>query len=115
MQLGQRRHEGTSLELSVSEALPRHLACIIEISKLQTPKLLRRMGLATDLLLQVCDEADAEGVVLMLMPEGEDWLEQWYARFGFATIQTEPVVLMARPPNLNAVKRREPNERKDEH
>ena len=111
MKLGQRRHEGASLELSVSEALPRHLACIIEISKLQTPKLLRRMGLATDLLLQVCDEADAEGVVLMLMPEGEDWLEQWYARFGFATIQTEPVVLMARPPNLNAVMRQEPNER----
>ena len=111
MQLGQRRHEGTSLELSVSEALPRHLACIIEISKLQTPKLLRRMGLATDLLLQVCDEADAEGVVLMLMPEGEDWLEQWYARFGFATIQTEPVVLMARPPNLNAMMRQDTNER----
>lgn len=111
MKLGQRRHEGTSLELSVSEALPRHLACIIEISKLQTPKLLRRMGLATDLLLQVCDEADAEGVVLMLMPEGEDWLEQWYARFGFATIQTEPVVLMARPPNLNAMMRQDTNER----
>lgn len=111
MKLGQRRHEGASLELSVSEALPRHLACIIEISKLQTPKLLRRMGLATDLLLQVCDEADAEGVVLMLMPEGEDWLEQWYARFGFATIQTEPVVLMARPPNLNAVMRQDTNER----
>lgn len=111
MQLGQRRHEGASLELSVSEALPRHLACIIEISQLQTPKLLRRMGLATDLLLQVCDEADAEGVVLMLMPDGEDWLEQWYARFGFATIQTEPVVLMARPPNFNAAMRRDPNER----
>lgn len=111
MQLGQRRHEGASLELSVSEALPRHLACIIEISQLQTPKLLRRMGLATDLLLQVCDEADAEGVVLMLMPDGEDWLEQWYARFGFATIQTEPVVLMARPPNLSAAMRRDPNER----
>lgn len=111
MQLGQRRHEGASLELSVSEALPRHLACIIEVSQLQTPKLLRRMGLATDLLLQVCDEADAEGVVLMLMPEGEDWLEQWYARFGFATIQTEPVVLMARPPNLNAMMRQDTNER----
>lgn len=111
MQLGQRRHEGASLELSVSEALPRHLACIIEISQLQTPKLLRRMGLATDLLLQVCDEADAEGVVLMLMPDGEDWLEQWYARFGFATIQTEPVVLMARPPNINATKRQDTNER----
>lgn len=111
MKLGQRRHEGASLELSVSEALPRHLACIIEVSQLQTPKLLRRMGLATDLLLQVCDEADAEGVVLMLMPEGEDWLEQWYARFGFATIQTEPVVLMARPPNLNAMMRQDTNER----
>ena len=58
------------------------------------------MGLATDLLLQVCDRADAEGVVLMLMPEGEDWLDSGMQRFGFATIQTEPVVLMARPQTL---------------
>ena len=112
MKLGQRRHEGASLELSRSDALPDHLAAIVEVSNLQTPKLLRRMGLATDLLLQVCDEADAEGVVLMLMVEGEAWLEQFYQKFGFATIQTEPVVLMARPPNL---KRQESNERSPDH
>ena len=111
MELGTREHEGASLELSQSKELPENLSAIIEVSKLQTPKLQRRKGLATDLLMQVCDEADAEGIVLMLMPDGEEWLQGFYGRFGFATIQTEPVVLMARPPNLNAAKRQEHNER----
>lgn len=99
MELGYRKNEGASLKLGHSTALPDHLAGIVEVSAVHTPTIMRRQGLATELLLQVCDEADAEGMVLMLMPEGAEWLESWYARFGFATIQTAPV-LMARPPNI---------------
>ena len=100
MELGEREHEGASLVLGRSDALPAHLQDIIEVSKVQTPKLKRRQGLMTDLLMQVCDEADRERVVLLLAPEGEEWLRDFYARFGFATIQTEPEVLMARPPRI---------------
>lgn len=116
MELGEREHEGASLFLSHSDALPAHLRNeIVEVSKVQAPKSKRRKGLATDLLMQVCDEADRDRIVLLLMPEGKEWLQDFYARFGFATIQTVPEVLMARPPNLNAEKRRETNDRKDHH
>lgn len=102
MRLGKRRNKGASLTLSHSKALPEHLAGIVEVSKLYTKRSMRRQGWASRLLHGMCLEADATGRVLMIMPEGEDWLDQFYARFGFATIQTEPVTLMARPPRMTA-------------
>jgi hypothetical protein len=55
----------------------------------------------------VCREADAAGLVLVLSPQpfgdninlSKEQLTDWYERsFGFAIIQHEPMVLMARMP-----------------
>ncbi len=97
MKLGQRELNEATLVLSQSNELPEHLRAIIEISQVFTPEAMRHEGRATALLSQICDEADQAKTVLMLMPT--EGLEQWYSVFGFATIQTEPV-LMARPPRI---------------
>jgi len=142
MDLGLRALGACTLQLGRSGALPERLQSIIEISSVYTAEAARRTGQATALLSQVCDEADAEGVVLMLLLDGDEsnpgkqiipgvteslvpdtaqaletgdagvtssraddlpdqWLERFYGRFGFATIQREPAVLMARPARKN--------------
>ena len=97
MKLGQRTNGAASLTLSHSTALPSRLREVVEVSQVSTDPESRRQYLATGLLREVCNEADREHVVLMLLPEGEDWLQCWYERFGFIRIQENPV-LMARKP-----------------
>lgn len=64
----------------------------------------QRKGHASSLLKSVCTEADVESKVLMVQVNaysdgmGNEALQKWYARHGFDTIQTEPVLLMARKP-----------------
>lgn len=115
MQLGLREFEGASLVVGHTDALPASMKEIIEISSVKTPRRKRRMGLASTLLSQICAEADRERVVMILQPGPKSWLQQFYGSHGFAVIQTEPVVLMARPPNLNAVMRQDSNDRKEHH
>jgi GNAT superfamily N-acetyltransferase len=69
----------------------------------------RKQGFATELLKSIVDDADIEGVVLMLNPKpfgrvGLENLAPWYERFGFMTIQRKPVVLMARMPQIYKAK-----------
>jgi predicted GNAT family acetyltransferase len=89
-------------------ALPKRLRdSTREITKVYTPASEQGKGHATELMLDVCEEADKAGLVLVLWPRpyGDDvalsgtQLESWYARFGFRVIQPEPV-LMARAPGL---------------
>lgn len=75
---------------------------IRELTKLQTPVAGRRKGDASQLLGMICDEADTQGLVLMLHCEpfgdsdlASSQLEAWYEKFGFMVIQAEPK-LMAR-------------------
>jgi GNAT superfamily N-acetyltransferase len=65
----------------------------------------RGKGYATSLMHKLCREADADNMILVLMPQGfadaawtDEQLAGWYEQFGFQVIQTEPAVLMARPP-----------------
>ena len=97
MRLGKRQLGAASCVLGPSAALPAHLRDVVEVSEVFVPEWHRRKGIASRLLRQVCDDADAHGKVLMLMPDGDDWLPAWYARFGFVAIQNNPV-LMARQP-----------------
>jgi D-aminopeptidase len=71
----------------------------------ETPFAEQGKGYMTTLIHKVCREADAAGLVLVLTPQphgdntrlSKQQLEEWYARaFGFHTIQTEPMTLMAR-------------------
>lgn len=98
MNLGKRRMGYSSLMLSHAD-LPGKLADVIEISNVITDPLHRKRGNASRLLRTICEEADESGAVLMLMPDGDEWLPSWYEKHGFQTIQTEPA-LMARPPRI---------------
>lgn len=105
MKVGARNHEGASCQVRISLALPKRMRDRTrEITKVQTPAKLQGQGLATKLIEHVCEEADKDGMTLVLWPRpfGDIALSQamlisWYQRFGFQVIQPDPV-LMARPP-----------------
>ena len=60
-----------------------------EIVSLATLEAYRRRGYARRVMKMVCDQADREGVMLMLQAAGSpaamstEQLETWYKRFGF--------------------------------
>lgn len=84
---------------------------ILEVVRVFTPVEHRRKGHASMLMHKITSDADAFGIVLLLRPQsfGEDSgmdLISFYARFGFITIQREPV-LMARQPRVPVMARGE--------
>lgn len=85
--------------------LPAEMDRVLEVSRVWTDPDHRKQGYATELLKSVCDEADAESIVLILQPKpfgqsgGLKELERWYKRFGFVRTQDNPV-LMARAPSF---------------
>mgnify|MGYP001578879612 CR=1 FL=1 len=106
MQTGPRSLGASSLEVRISMALPTRMrARTREITKVHTDPEAQRRGDATRLLEQVCSEADALGITLVLWPKpyGDDialsqaQLIAWYGKHGFLQIQPEPP-LMARMP-----------------
>jgi len=99
MKLGKRQLGAASCTLAPSNALPDHLRAVIEVSNVHTDEWHRRKGIANRLMDMICEEADQERTVLILMPDGEPWLQKWYRSHGFVTLQPEPLI-MARPPYL---------------
>lgn len=100
---GLREHRQARLTVAVAECLPDDMReQTREIVSLSCTN--PRKGYATTLMWTVCHEADKSGITLILQPvpfgdSMDAWkLERFYGRFGFATIQREPVVLMARSP-----------------
>jgi hypothetical protein len=91
--------------LGLPVALPINMrADVIELSKLRTLPGERGKGYATELLLDVCIEADMARKFLFLCVEPDDdcplttkQLSEMYLRFGFVPIQSDPAVLMTRP------------------
>lgn len=104
MKLGPRTNGNASCKLSVPVALPLPMrANIIELSAMHTLPANRNKGEATELLLDVCLEADMQRKFLFLAvkpdkdcPLSTTQLANFYSRFGFLPIQTEPL-LMTRP------------------
>lgn len=107
MKNGQRTHGAASLIVDDCRALPTKMRPVTrEISHVHTPAEHQGKGDATELLHQVCREADLTGITLVLWPQpyGDDialsraQLIDWYSkRFGFVQIQPDPP-LMARMP-----------------
>lgn len=64
-----------------------------EISNLHTLEAQRGLGDGSRLMRKICEEADGEGLMLMLMPD-TDRLATWYAGFGFVTIQESPSIMV---------------------
>jgi len=108
MKTGTRFHQNASCKITFCAAIPNQLrAKTREVSCVDVPENLRKQGMATQLLKNVCDEADAGKIILLLFvkPFGgnpsmdKEQLIEWYAnKFGFAVIQTKPSIMMARMP-----------------
>jgi predicted GNAT family acetyltransferase len=99
-------NEFASLQVVANPELPAHMGDRVrEVVKVWTDPGHRAQGYATELMKQVCEEADVEGVVLILQPRpfenniSKDKLIAWYKRFGFVKLQDKPV-LMARAPTF---------------
>lgn len=99
-------NEHSSAEVVVNTQLPASLNGVLEVVRVWTDPEARKQGYATELMKSITEDADIEGVVLILTPRtfgktaGLEDLAKWYARFGFQTIQTTPVKLMARMPQV---------------
>lgn len=109
MKTGPRSVGAASLRIRQCPALPPALQKTTrELVNLETTFAEQGKGYATTLIHKVCREADAANLVLVLTPQpygdninlSKQQLEEWYERsFGFHTIQTEPMTLMARMVN----------------
>lgn len=103
-------NEHSSAEVVANANLPESLAGVLEVVRVWTDPEARRQGYATELMKSIVQDADIEGVVLILTPRpfgksaGLEKLAKWYERFGFSTIQKQPIVLMARMPQVFAAK-----------
>ena len=102
MKTGEIGMNGSSLNLSYSQAVPPHLrGKCREISSLVTDQASRGHGSASELMREVIMQADHEGMALLVVvapfdgePIDADNLRKWYARLGFVEIQHEPCVMV---------------------
>lgn len=106
MPAGRRGFHSATVLVTVPSSVPPHMRPRMrELTSLTVPHADRRQGLATSLMERVVREADCDGIVLLITvkPYDEegisdvDALQAFYAKFGFTTIQPNPV-LMARQP-----------------
>lgn len=105
MRPGKRQLQSAELTVSLSDAVPFHMRNMTrEISHIFVPACDRRQRLATALMNMVCQEADANGITLLLTAQPYDTggpdsmeLQSWYALFGFRALQdAEAGTIMAR-------------------
>lgn len=105
MRPGRRELNEASLLVSMCDAVPSHMReKTREITQVHCALPARRQRLATMLLNFTCQEADANGITLLLTArpcddEGppQEVLVRWYSKFGFRALQDSPLgLLMAR-------------------
>jgi hypothetical protein len=115
MHPGRRELGPASVMVAISQAVPPHMRPgTREVSQLLVPAQHRRKHLGTALMNLICQEADANSITLLLIAQPfdsggptEDELTDWYALFGFKTLQDSPLgMVMARQVQVpNRVKR----------
>jgi predicted GNAT family acetyltransferase len=117
MRPGQRQLASASILVSMTDAVPMAMrAKVREVSHVFVPAADRRQRLATALMNLVCQEADANGITLILTVDPYDTggptaaeLQSWYALFGFRELQDSPTgKIMARQvskPHRNCIAR----------
>lgn len=107
MPIGTRFYENASCKIRFCVAIPNQLRSKTrEVVSLDVPTNLRRRGMAKELMIDVCDEADACKILLVLFPEpfgtdpkmSQKQLIDWYGKFEFQVVQVEPKVMMVRMP-----------------
>jgi predicted GNAT family acetyltransferase len=84
---------------------------VVEVTSVYVPSEARRFGLATKLMLEVIEEADKAGKVLLVQPKAFDRggmdgerLAEWYWDLGFIAIQTSPLLMARKPEPWEPVK-----------
>jgi predicted GNAT family acetyltransferase len=98
MRPGKRQLATASILVSMTDAVPLAMrAKVREVSHVFVPAEDRRKRLATALMNLVCQEADANGLTLILTVDPYDSggptakeLRDWYALFGFRDLQDSP-------------------------
>jgi N-acetylglutamate synthase-like GNAT family acetyltransferase len=92
---GQRSYCEASCRLVVSTAIPFSMrAAVREVVALYTPPEMRSCGYASQLMHDVCREADEHNITLLLVVDHDIMrLVPWYTRFGFQTIQAKPIMM----------------------
>jgi len=92
LELGQ-----ASLHIGYSQILPKQRDKIREITEFFVHEKERGKGFGSELLKDVCEQADSKEITLLLKADTER-LENYYKRFDFVTIQAGSDILMARQP-----------------
>lgn len=104
MKTGIYTNGGASCKVSYCQAISPHLrGGLLEITRLETKEIDRNKGHASALIENVCNNADINRKILLIMPDpdglvmGKDELTRWYIRrFGFELLQEQPVRLLVR-------------------
>lgn len=87
-----------SLHIGYPQIIPGNLRGFArEITELFVPEEHRGKGEASELLKEVCEQADQHDILLLLIADTKR-LALFYGGFGFEAIQSEPVILMVRKP-----------------
>jgi GNAT superfamily N-acetyltransferase len=102
MKTGKRTHGAASCTLRYSMLIdPANRGKVRELVGMRVEAGHRGKGQASALLKQVCEEADAAGVALLVTvkPFGKSKMDKkalavWYARNGFEPIQYDPLVMV---------------------
>jgi hypothetical protein len=109
MEPGLRTYKQATLRVAVPESLPEHMQPHMrEILSVRSGS--RQKGEASALMYRTCQEADDACVTLILQVAPFEsgltieQLQKWYEKFGFAVIQTEPALMMARQVQPNRIK-----------
>ena len=104
MKPGTYTHGQASVRIGYTQVVPAPMrGRLREVTSLSVAREARGQGAASALMHEVCAQADAAGLALMVLVEPYDGasmdelqLSAWYARMGFKTIQAVPVMMMVR-------------------
>lgn len=110
MKIGERKHGHAKCMVSFCSALPEHMRQgVREISALETDPHHRGEGDATKLMKEICADADARRMILVLMVQPFGVLPRmsgpqliaWYMTFGFQPLPNGTTTMLARMHAIN--------------
>ena len=94
MKTGTRTNGPASARVSYSQLVGANLRGMLrEVTHLQVLEDARGQGYGSSLMRSICSEADASRCVLLLTAQNQK-LAQWYDRFGFMLIQSDPLLMV---------------------
>lgn len=89
-----------SLHIGYSQIIaPNKRGKVRELTDFFVPENMRGQGEGTTLIQAVCDDADNEGLMLLIIAD-DDRLAAFYSRFDFAPLSDDKLRLMLRMPQI---------------